>query len=229
MKEVNLFLKWDAVLLYRNRLFHIALLVALLYTALFFLLKPLGNLDNILVVLIFNDPVVTGYIFGGVIWLFDKNQHTLEAVSVLPVRRNLYILSKILLLSVLAVLVSIVMAFAIRGIYFNWFHLIFSVFLSSFLFSSAGFTMAALSRGFNEFLFYSIPFFIVSAVPLLNLFGIGEILYYVFLPTTGAIEILRGSLTPLKSWYLIFMYVQLIFWTVVSWRLVIKITQKRML
>ena len=132
MNEVNLFLKWDAVLLYRNRLFHIALLIALIYTGVFFLLKPLGNLDNVLVVLIFNDPVVTGYIFGGVIWLFDKNQHTLQAVSVLPVRRNLYLLSKILILSGLAVLVSVVMALAARGLDFNWFHLIFSVFYLPF-------------------------------------------------------------------------------------------------
>ena len=229
MNEVNLFLKWDAVLLYRNRLFHIALLIALIYTGVFFLLKPLGNLDNVLVVLIFNDPVVTGYIFGGVIWLFDKNQHTLQAVSVLPVRRNLYLLSKILILSGLAVLVSVVMALAARGLDFNWFHLIFSVFLSSFLFSSAGFSLAALSRGFNEFLLYSIPFFIISAVPFLHLFGIGDLIYFVFLPTTGSIEILKGALSSLNPLYLIFMYVHLIFWTILGWQLVIRITQKRMI
>ncbi len=229
MNDLSIFLKWDIILLYRNRLFHIAVLIAIIYTGIFFLLKPLGNLNQVLIVLIFNDPVVTGYIFGGVIWLFDKNQHTLQAVAVLPARRNQYLLSKILLLSGMAVLVSLAMAISARGFDFNWFHLVFSVFLSSFLFSSIGFTMAAISRGFNEFLFYSIPFFIVSAVPLLYLFGIGEIIYFVFLPTTGSIEILKGSLIPLKSWYLMIMYVQLIFWTVISWRLVMKVTQKRML
>lgn len=229
MKELKIFLKWDIVLLFRNRLFHIAIFITIVYTGIFFLLKSLGNLNQILIVLIFNDPVVTGYIFGGVIWLFDKNQHTLQAVAVLPARRNQYLLSKILILSVVAVLVSLVMAIAASGINFNWFHLVFSVFLSSFLFSSVGFTMAAISRGFNEFLFYSIPFFIVSAIPFLSLFGIGENIYYIFLPSMGSIELLKGSLTPLNWWYLMIMYFQLIIWTVVSWRLAVKITLKRMI
>jgi fluoroquinolone transport system permease protein len=229
MKAMNLFLRWDAVLLYRNRLFHIALFIALIYTGIFFLLKPLGNLDNILVVLIFNDPVVTGYIFGGVIWLFDKNQHTLQAVSVLPVRRNLYLLSKILILSVLAVLVSLVMAFAALGIDFNWFHLVISVFLTTFLFSAAGFAIAAISRGFNEFLLYSIPFFIISALPFLPLFGIGRIFYFFLLPTTGSLFILKSAVISPDPWILLLMYFHLILWTALSWRLVVRVTQKRMI
>lgn len=224
-----MFLKWDGVLLYRNRLFHIAILIALIYTGIFFLLKPLGNLDNVLVVLIFNDPVVTGYIFGGVIWLFDKNQHTLQAVSVLPVRRNLYLLSKTLILSSLAVLVSVVMALAARGFELNWFHLVVSVFFTSFLFSSAGFVLASLSAGFNQFLLYSIPFFIVSAIPFLPLFGFGKILYFILLPTTGSVVILKASMESSNDWNLIPMYVHLFIWTAISWRLVVRITQKRMI
>ena len=227
MKELGIFLKWDSILFYRNRLFHIAVIIAVMYTGIFFLLKPLGNLTYMLIVLIFNDPVVTGYIFGGVIWLFDKNQNTLQAVSVLPVNRYDYLLSKILILSLLSVMVSLVMALAIRGLDFNWIHLIFSVFLASFMFSATGFTVAALSRNFNEFLFYSIPVFIFSAVPLLYLFGIGKILYIVILPTTGCVEILRASFMAMNSWYLVVMYSLLIFWTVISWHIVVKITQNR--
>ncbi|MBR9999638.1 MAG: hypothetical protein KFF73_11740 [Cyclobacteriaceae bacterium] len=224
---MGIFLKWDTVLLYRNRLFHIALLIALIYTGIFFLLKPLGSLTRILVVLIFNDPVVTGYIFGGVIWMFDKNQHTLQAVSVLPANRRHYLLSKILILSLLAVMVSLVMAIATRGLDFNVFHLVISVFFSSFLFSAVGFAVAALSRGFNEFLLYSVPFFIISAIPMLYMFGIGEIMYFIPLPTTGCIEILRASFTSLNSWYLLIMYCQMFIWAVISWRVVVRVTQKR--
>jgi fluoroquinolone transport system permease protein len=227
MKELSVFLRWDAILLYRNRLYHIAVLITVIYTGIFFLLKPLGSLTNILIVLIFNDPVVTGYIFGGILWLFDKNQHTLEAISVLPVRRHQYLLSKILVLSFLAVLISLVMTMAARGMNFNWLHLVISVFLTSFLFSSVGFTIASISRGFNEFLLYSIPVFIVSAVPFLYIFGIGDILYYLVIPTTGSIEVLRSSFIPMNLWYQAMMYIQLIFWTVTGWRLAMKITQSR--
>jgi hypothetical protein len=163
-----------------------------------------------------------------VIWLFDKNQHTLPAVSVLPVRHHLYLLSKILLLSGLAVMVSVVMALAAGGVHLNWFHLVFSVFLTTFLFSAAGFTLASLSSGFNQFLLFSIPFFIISAIPFLPLFGIGRVLYFIFLPTMGSVVILKASMGSPNGWYLIAMYVHLIFWTTLSWLLVVRITQKRM-
>jgi fluoroquinolone transport system permease protein len=227
MKALGIFIRWDSVLLFRNRLFHVALAVAAIYTGIFFLLKPLGSLTKVLVILIFNDPVVTGFIFGGVIWLFDKNQHTLQAISVLPVNRRLYLLSKILILSLLAVFVSLVMALATVGMNFNVLHLVISVFLSSFIFSSTGFTLAAISRGFNGFLMYSIPFFIISAVPLLYMFGIGDIMYYIPFPTTGCIEVLRASFIPLNAWYVLIMYCQMIVWSVIAWRMAVKVTQKR--
>ena len=226
MKDLAIFIWWDSLLLYRNRLFHVALLVALIYTGLFFLLKPLGNLSKLLVVLIFNDPVVTGFIFAGVIWMFDKNQHILQAVSVLPAKRNKYLLSKILILSLLAVLISLIMSLATVGFDFNVLHLVFSVFLSSFIFSSTGFAIAALSRGFNEFIIFTIPFSIIAAVPLLYMFGVGDILYFIPFPTTGCIEVMRASFVPLNAWYLLMMYSQMIIWAVISWRMALKVTLK---
>jgi fluoroquinolone transport system permease protein len=224
MRDLAVYIRWDSILLFRNRLFHIALLVAAIYTGLFFLLKPLGNLNKLLVVLIYNDPVVTGFIFSGVIWMFDRNQHILQAISVLPSRRQHYLLSKILILSLLAVFVSLVMAVAARGFEFNVFHLVFAVFLSSFIFSSTGFALAAISSGFNGFLMYSIPFFILSAIPMLYMFGIGDILYFIPFPTTGCIEVLRSAFVPMNAWYLLMMYSQMIIWAVIAWRMTVKIT-----
>jgi fluoroquinolone transport system permease protein len=161
--------------------------------------------------------------------MFDRSQHTLQAVSILPVNRRYYLLSKILILSLLAVFVSLVMAMATMGLDFNIFHLFFSVFFSSFIFSAAGFTLAALSRGFNEFLLYTIPFFWITAIPLLYMFGVGDILIYIPFPTTGCIEVLRASFIPMNAWYLLMMYCQMIIWVVIAWRMAIKVTQKSQL
>ncbi|MDX5321229.1 MAG: hypothetical protein LPK45_08940, partial [Bacteroidota bacterium] len=59
-------LKWDLLQLHRNNLIVLALLVAAMYLGLFKLLEPLGDLRSLLVLLVFNDPVVTGLLFAGV-------------------------------------------------------------------------------------------------------------------------------------------------------------------
>lgn len=229
MKDLALLMKWDVLLLYRNRLFHIAIIIAIIYTGLFFLLKPLGDLTKVLIILIYNDPVVTGYIFGGIIWLFDKNQHTLQAVSVLPVKFEKYILSKIIILSLLAVLVSLVMAISTTGLDFNVLQMAITVFLSSFIFSAVGFTAASISRGFNDFLFYTIPIMIISSIPFLSLFGIGRIWYYILIPTASSVELLSTSFSGGLIKISLIMYVHLLIWTIIIWRMTVRITKNRVI
>ncbi len=227
MNELFQLMKWDAILLHRNRLFVIAGIVALMYVGLFYLFKPLGDLTNLLIVLIFNDPVVTGYLFAGVLWLFDKNQHTLEAISVLPISLKKYLLSKSILLSIMAVAVSLMMALSTQGFGFNWLHLIFAVFGTGFIFCLAGFIIASRSKNFNQFLMYSIPIFMISGVPLMTIFGFGNLLYFMPLPTTGGIGLLQATFQLVAWGNVIVCYVHLIIWSVICWRMVVFVTLKQ--
>ena len=222
-------LKWDMVLLNRNRLFVLAAVVAGIYIALFYLLKPLGNLTNVLIILIFNDPVVTGYLFAGVLLLFDKNQHTLQAISVLPLPFATYLLSKAVLLSVLATVLSFIMTFATRGIDFNAGHLLAASFLSAFMFSLLGFVVGALTRNFNQLLLYSIPFFVLTGLPVLALFGYGELWQYALVPSTGGIGIMQAAFEEKSGWHTLFMYIHLLVWTVISWIIALKVTSGKLL
>lgn len=229
MNHLILFLKLDLVLLNRNRLFAISALIALLYTAVFYLLSSLGNLDILAVVLIFNDPVVTGYMFAGILLLFDKNQGTLQAISVLPATPVTYLLSKALVLCVLAVVVAFVMAFATKGIGFNPIHLFFSVFLSTAIFSFFGFIVATLSKSFNHFLFYSIPFLILCGLPFLPVFGYGNIWQFLLLPSTGGVILLKAGFDQEDTVTTIAMYLHLCFWSVVSGFIALKTMKGKLL
>jgi len=220
-------IRWDIIFLHRNNLFSTAGAVALMYTGIFHLVKELGNVPFVSVLLIFNDPVVTGYLFAGVLWLFDKNQNTMQAVSVLPIPLSLYLLSKVIVLSFLAVIVSFVIGVATRGLHFNPFHVFFSVLLSTTIFSLIGFSIASISRSFNQFLMYSLPFFLFTAVPFLLLFDIGNILYYVPIPSTGGIEILHGAFVEKNTGLLVYSYIHLCAWTIICWMLTVRVTIQR--
>ncbi|NJO03298.1 MAG: hypothetical protein HC880_17895 [Bacteroidia bacterium] len=102
---VKTFLKifrWDWVLLQRNQLMGLSLLAGATYLGIFYLLKPLGNLNDLLVVLLLNDPVVTGFLFGGYCFLFEKNQNTLSVLALMPLPMSYPLLSKTLALTLLS-------------------------------------------------------------------------------------------------------------------------------
>lgn len=228
MRKLFQLFKWDVILLHRNRLFIIAGAVAGLYIGIFFLLKPLGNLDRILTVLVFNDPVVTGYIFAGVLWMFDKNQNTLQALTVTPVKLSAYLLSKIITLSLLGTVSAIVMAAAAMGTQVNYFHLILSTFFSSFIFTCLGFTLGAVAKNFNSFLMYSIGVFMVLAVPILWVFDIGNFWWFLVFPITGGVGTLYGSVASVAPKILFAAYIQLGVFSYLSWLLAKHITMKKL-
>ncbi|MGK7389110.1 MAG: fluoroquinolone export ABC transporter permease subunit [Candidatus Cyclobacteriaceae bacterium M2_1C_046] len=229
MKELISFLQLDIKLLHRNNLFVLAAVVAVIYIGVFYLLKPLGDLTNILIVLIFNDPVVTGYLFAAVLLLFDKNQNTLQAYSILPVGFYRYFISKIILLSVLATVVAFIMTIATRGFDFNPAHLFAGTFLSTFMFACCGFIVGALVKTFNQLLIYSVPIFILSAIPFLYIFGVGESYYSIIIFTWGGIQLLKASLIPEQGALVGIYYLHLIIFTFIFWKLTIHVSKKMQL
>jgi hypothetical protein len=228
IRSLTLLLRWDVILLHRNRLFAIAALVTALYIGIFYLFRGVDNLVTVLVVLVFNDPVVTGYLFGGVLWLFDRNQHTLQAIAVLPVPFTHYLLSKVLILSLLAVILSVAMTLATQGLSFNGVHLVVAVFLQAFIFSCFGFTVGSLSPAFNQFLAYSIPFLILTGAPLLALFNIGKPWYFVGIPSWGGLELLRTALAPGNAWATVGYYLHLGVWSLLSWWIMCTVTARQL-
>lgn len=194
MKPLISFLRLDIILLHRNRLFYLGILSALIYIGIFFLFKGTSeNLNWLLVLLLFNDPLITGFLFGGVLWLFDRNQNTMSVIRLLPVNEELYFVSKILVLAVYAFLLSVVMASAMYGFSFNWFHLAAGVFMSSAMLTAAGFIIVSSAGSFNMFLLYSVPFFILTGFPFLQFAGVGGSFTYILIPTWGGVGILRAS------------------------------------
>jgi fluoroquinolone transport system permease protein len=217
MKPLVQLFKWDLLLLQRNRLIVLSVVMAALYTGLFYLLKPLGNLETMLIILVFNDPVVTGFLFAGVLLLFDKNQNTLQALQVVPLPLRYYVLSKTLALSTLATLTAVVMVLAAHGLRFQYAHLLYGVFSSGALFTLFGFVLAARSRTFNRFLLYTIGFLMLMELPFLGLFHIGPEGLYLLFPSFAGLKMLQATFAPIPTWQLLYAYGYLALWVAGTW------------
>ncbi|MCU0397747.1 MAG: hypothetical protein MUC73_06555, partial [Cyclobacteriaceae bacterium] len=94
MNQLLHLLKFDFILLNKNKIITISILVTAIYVGVFKGLSYLGNMEKLLILVIFNDPALLGFLFVGVLVLFEKNENTLDALAVTPIKISNYILSK---------------------------------------------------------------------------------------------------------------------------------------
>lgn len=226
MKLLIKLISWDTILLHRNRLFIVSAIMLGFYIGIFHLLKPLGDLSVILVVIIFNDLIATGFIFGGVLILFDKNQHTLQALSVLPISHRHYMVSKTIVLTTLAILLATIITIWTKGFQAQWLHLIMGTLFSTIIFTQAGLAIGAISKNFNQFILYAVPFLLVGALPFLPIFGLGSRWLFCFMPSYGGLEILYASFNPSETGLITAGYLNLIIWSLISWFTADRITKQ---
>lgn len=206
MKQLLNLVRWDFIHLYRNQLISISIILALVYFGIFYLIKDLANADNFLVLLIYNDPVITGYVFAAVLLLFEKNQNTLLALSVSPIKLSAYLWSKGLVLAFLSLSVALCMTLAIRGLNFHLLHFTFGVLSATLLFVFCGFALTASSTSLNSLIARSVPFFIVFALPFLGVFKIVESPFWYFIPSYPGVLLVRGALTEISFLNLLYSY-----------------------
>ena len=212
MNRLLLLLRWDILLLHRNQIFIISIAVAAIYMGLFYLLKEVTQLEKLLILLIFNDPLTMGYMFSGVLLLLEKNQNTLQAIAVSPLPLHHYLWSKAIALSLLSTLTAIAMSVLATGWAFNWLHLLMAIGGGSLFFSLSGFAMAVNAVDFNSFLFRSIGFLILLGLPILSIFELVDSPLFYLLPSYPSLLLLKASFSPVSWSTLLFSYGLLLMW-----------------
>ena len=189
---------WDLRLQVKYQILTVAAIVTALYIALFKLLVR-EEFDELLILLIFTDPAMLGFIFIGALVLFEKSSNTLDALVVTPLRMQEYLISKAISLSIIATVCALLMAIAGHGINFNYLPFIYSVLMTSAIVTLLGFYGASRINSFNQY-FILIPIFLTPlALPLLNLFGITDSLFLYALPTQATLNLLRASFHPIPA------------------------------
>lgn len=218
MKSLLKILSWDFLLLHRNKLVLLAIAVAAIYLGLFKLLENLGDLRTLLLVLVFNDPVVTGLMFGGVIMLFEKSQNTLMAARVSPVPLEHFLASKVISLSLLATFSALLMNTAAIGFNYHFGHFLFGITGTSALFVMAGLYIGSGAKSFNQFLIRSMGFLLISALPFLGYFELMPDVYLYWLPQFAGLTLIKAAYFPVDASYLVYAYGFLSICLFIAWK-----------
>lgn len=208
-------LKWQFVLLQKNNIISISLALTFFYGVFLYLLKDIGHMNKVLVGIVLNDPATIGYFFLGLSISTEEKHGILSALFVTPINPHLYLITKVLALSIIGCLCALIIGIAILGFSFNL--LLFSIgtFSISIIAGLLGVIVITHTFEFLKFALFSIPIFITFVnFPFLDHLGVIDLgqIKNVF-PVQGGISLLINSTNETTNTFdVIFSLISIAFW-----------------
>lgn len=192
----NLFsyIRWEFLLLARYQIVGMSLFIAGFYAAFFYALNI--HYDDLIILFVISDPVMMGFMFTGVMVLYDKNQNTFAAALASPQNPGVKLLARGIALTLLALVCSFGIALAGKGFDFHYGFFILAVLLSSFLFYYIGIISLMGVHSYNGFLMRSVVFLFPFFIPLLELGDLYTHPVIYLIPTKAVLVLFQASFEP---------------------------------
>lgn len=144
--------------------------------------------------------VVATFLFMGGLVLLEKDEGTLEAQAVTPLRSGEYLASKVITLTGLSIVENVAIVAIAYGTGFRPLPLIVGIGLASAIYCLAGFVAVARYDSINEYLFPAMLYTVLFAIPLLHYTGLWTSPIVYLHPFQAPLVILKGAVFPLVAW-----------------------------
>jgi fluoroquinolone transport system permease protein len=161
---------------------------------------------------LFTDLAVVGYYFLAGLVLLEREEGSLVALAVTPLRFPEYLASKLITLTALAIALSVAVAAAGQGGPWSPAWLVVGVVLTSLLTLLVGFLIVARYETISEFLVPSSLPFVVLMAPMLDYFEIWQHPLLYAIPSQGSLLLLRAAFAPVETWQLAYGVLYLTAW-----------------
>ena len=135
----------------------------------------------------------TGYGFIAGMILFERNENTLSALIVSPLRINEYLLSKVFTLTVLACLEGTIITILSYGVKLNIGLLMLGFFILGLFYSLVGFIVVVRYTSVTDFLMTAFYYFIPLSIPMIKLLGLWESPVFYLWPTYAPVLLVQGA------------------------------------
>lgn len=201
-------LKWQFVLLQKNSIIIISLVVTIVYGLILYFLSDTKYIDELLISLVLNDPSVIGYFFIALAIYTEIKQGVLNALIVTPINCHQYLISKIVSLSVIGTICSILLVLSVKGLNFDIINYTIGSFSICLLSATIGVIVLTFASEFLNFALLSIPvFFLFTGISLLAYLGTIDIgIFKYFLPVQGGLDLIENAVRgkQINYWYVYF-------------------------
>ncbi len=219
-RTLQLFL-YDVRFQFRHGFYAIYLIISAIYIG---ILISIPEAQRLLVTnaLVFSDTSVLGLTFIGAILLLEKQQNILQSLFVTPVRLAEYVIAKILSLSLIALLASLIILILPNGIRPSIGYFILGVLLSSGIFILIGLAVGARVTSLNGYLFGVMAGTIFFALPLLDYLQVYNSWWLYLLPSHAQLVLLSGTHDELGVARALFSILVLALWFIAAWFLAVR-------
>jgi fluoroquinolone transport system permease protein len=196
-------IRCDVRLQFRNG-FYYATVFILVFWAVFVKLLPAVNWGLVMPALMLGNLLVTTFYFVGGLVLLEKAEGTLEAQVVTPLHTWEYLASKVLTLTVLALIESIVFVLIAIGPNFSAFPLVVGGVSACVIYTLLGFVAVARYDSISDYLFPSCLVLVVLSVPFVPLSGLADGPLFYIHPLQPPLSLIKAAFMPVPRWQLIY-------------------------
>ncbi len=213
MDELLKQIRWQMLIFQRNNLVNMIVALSAVYVLIIYFLRDFEGLEKFIMLLIYNDPAIVGFIFIGISIILEKDQEVLPALVVTPLNQHVYLMSRIITLSTLGSLGALAMVFAARGSSVNFIHFSIGAFFTCVLFCLMGIFVVSYTTEILHFLLRAVPLLIYMSLPLLNYFELTDLSFLKLFPVQGGLNLMINSYRDSPDlWELIYGYASILFW-----------------
>ena len=196
-------LLWDIRLQYRNGFYFVSAAVAVVFIV---LLRQLTGVDwaQLWPVILLENLVVNSFYFMAGLVLLEKEEGTIEAQVVTPLRHGEYLASKVVSLGILSVFESLILVVAVTGPGFNWPLLIAGILLLIAFYGLYGFLVVSRYDSITDFLLPSVIWVMWFSLPLLYYFYIWRSWVMFLHPLQAPLVLMQAAFEPLPAWQIVY-------------------------
>ncbi len=202
-------IKYDMLFQFRQGFYFAYAFVTLFYVILLKVI-PESIAEAIFPFILFTDISVLGFFFIGGVLLLEKGQNSLDALFVTPLRVSEYLISKVISLSILSTIATVILFLVISGDIAFLPTLLLLVWANMFLYTLLGIGIASKVKSVNHYFIFGVPVGMILFLPLLTYFNFIDFAPLYLLPTEPTLEMLTGNFSVQSV-------VILIVWMIISW------------
>ncbi len=192
-------IKWDFILLLKYGIITVAASISAIY-CISLLLAKANNIELIVVLLVFSDPVMYGFLFSAIIILFEKDSMTNQALAITPLTSRDYLFSKSVAFTFLAIVCSIAIIISSKPEIFHPVIFLLAVTLSSVLFVLIGIVSVSYTKSFTQFILVIPIVFLPTCLPFLSYFNLINSWIFYLIPTQASLILFKGSISTISIW-----------------------------
>ncbi len=199
MRRLLATIRCDIRLQYRNGFYAVSAFVAIV---LIIILRRLPDVDWAVwwPAVILENLVVNAFYFMAGLVLLEKEEGSLEAQIVTPLRPWEYLTAKVVSLALLSFFETILVVVAVSGVSFNWILLGTGILMLIAIYALYGFFVVVRYASISEFILPSALWTLGFSIPLLYYFDLWRHAVLFLHPLQAPLVLMQAAFEPVPAW-----------------------------